>query len=410
MFSAFLELCAGCNWVALALTFAMFFMASGAQMSFPVSLVPMSRELGWDISLLSHAMSICMLSTGFSMPLIGKLTDKYGPRIVTLLGYAIAGISTLLMSLVSEIWQVYLFYGVLLGLTWHSIGMVTLPTLVSTWFAEKRSLPLSILQSAFPIGWFCAAPLAGSLIQVYGWRYTWLLLGTIFILVVALSSLFLREPEAPSIRALGGNKPSEVKIAIKTRFFILIGIIIMFMCGFTDMPFTQLWIPISIEWGMDEVVASYNLGYIALMAFIGTISIGPLPRKLGYKIPFSILYFVRAASLVPLLFLVKSIAAYYTFMVLLGLSFFGMAPIFSAWIGETFGEKILGELLGLSTFMHFVGAALGIYIFSLVNEIYRTYYPAFLLSFVLVLAIIIFCCLIKPPRYLATPGGSPNTR
>jgi len=376
----------------------MLFMASGAQMSFPISLVPMSRELGWDISLLSHAMSICMLSTGFSMPLIGKLTDKYGPRIVTLLGCTIAGISTLLISLVSEIWQVYLLYGVLLGLTWHSIGMVTLPTLVSGWFAEKRSLPLSILQSAYPIGWFCTAPLAGSLVQNYGWRYTWLLLGIIFLVVVALSSLFMRELRASFIRALGSSRLNEVvsvKMAIKTRFFMLVGIAIMFMCGFTDTPFTQLWVPISIEWGIDEATASYSLGYMALMAFIGTISMGPLPRKLGYKIPFSILYVVRAASLVPPLFLVKSIVAYYTFMALLGLSFFGMAPVFSAWIGETFGEKILGELLGLSIFVHFVGAALGIYIFSLINEAYRTYYPAFLLSFILVLTIIILCCLIR---------------
>ncbi|MEM2321478.1 MAG: MFS transporter [Candidatus Bathyarchaeia archaeon] len=398
MFSVSLGLCAGRGWVVLGLTFAMLFMASGAQMSFPISLVPMSRELGWDISLLSHAMSICMLSTGFSMPLIGKLTDKYGPRIVTLLGCTIAGISTLLISLVSEIWQVYLLYGVLLGLTWHSIGMVTLPTLVSGWFAEKRSLPLSILQSAYPIGWFCTAPLAGSLVQNYGWRYTWLLLGIIFLVVVALSSLFMRELRASFIRALGSSRLNEVvsvKMAIKTRFFMLVGIAIMFMCGFTDTPFTQLWVPISIEWGIDEATASYSLGYMALMAFIGTISMGPLPRKLGYKIPFSILYVVRAASLVPPLFLVKSIVAYYTFMALLGLSFFGMAPVFSAWIGETFGEKILGELLGLSIFVHFVGAALGIYIFSLINEAYRTYYPAFLLSFILVLTIIILCCLIR---------------
>ncbi|MEM1556553.1 MAG: hypothetical protein QXR84_04910 [Candidatus Bathyarchaeia archaeon] len=98
------------------------------------------------------------------------------------------------------------------------------------------------------------------------------------------------------------------------------------------------------------------------------------------------------------LLLIKSVATYYMFIVLLGLSFFGMAPISSAWIGEVFGEKILGGLLGLSGFIHFVGSALGIYIFTIINSIYGTYYPAFLMSFVLALIILVFCYLIKSPN------------
>lgn len=390
------------GWVVVGFSFAMFFIASGVQMSFPVSLLSISREMGWDISSLSNAMSICMLATGLSMPIIGKMTDKYGPRIIALLGYAIAGVSTLLISFVSSLWQVYLLYGILIGFTWHSIGMISLTTLISTWFAEEKSLPMSIFQSAYPIGWFCTAPLAGSLIQAYGWRATWLLLGVVFLLLTAISSLFIKESETFRTKILEDNKLSEKKvtmrIAVKTRFFIVIGVIIMFMCGFTDIPFTQLWLPISVEWGIDEVSASYALGYIAAMAFIGTLAIGPLPRKTGYKIPFSIFYVIRIASLAPPLLLFKSIIAYYTFMALLGLSFFGMAPIFSAWLGEVFGEKVLGGILGLSLFMHFLGSALGIYIFTLIGDIYRTYYPVFLLSLIVILAIIIFCYLIKPPN------------
>ncbi|MEM0049379.1 MAG: MFS transporter [Candidatus Bathyarchaeia archaeon] len=272
-----------CGWIIVGLSFAMFFMASGAQMAFPVSLISISKEMGWEISSLGQAMSICMLATGLSMPIIGKITDKYGPRIVSLLGYTLSGVSTLLLPFVSAIWQVYLLYGVLLGFTWHSTGMVASTTLISMWFTEKKSLPLSIFQSAYPIGWFCTAPLIGNLIQYYGWRGTWLLLGIAFMLVVVISSYFIREPEKSYTKILGKDELNEkihVRIAIKTRFFMIIGVIIMFMCGFTDIPFAQLWLPISIEWGIEEVVASYGLGYIAATAFIGTIAIGPLPKNL----------------------------------------------------------------------------------------------------------------------------------
>ncbi|MEM1717041.1 MAG: MFS transporter, partial [Candidatus Bathyarchaeia archaeon] len=385
------------RWLILGLSFAMFFMCSGGVTLFPISLLPISREMGWSTSTLSQAMSVFMLFTGISMLTSGKMTDKYGPRLISLLGHAIASISTLLISFITEVWQVYLLYGVLLGITWQGTNVVALTTLISEWFAERRSLPLSILHSARPLGWFCMASVAGSLIWSYGWRPMWLLTGLIYILIVIVSAFFINEPEgSTSIPGSGGFGGPSTKAAVKTSFFITLGWL-LFLCGITDLPFSQLWMPISVEWGVSEVVASHWFGFLALAVFTGTIVTGPLQRRLGYNISLSAIYTIRFFSLITALLSIKSILGYYIFTVLLGISFFGMVPLSSAWVGEVFGEKIMGGLLGLLHFAHFVGTSLGIYFFSLINDIYGTYYPAFLLSSLISMVKVILSYMIKPP-------------
>ncbi|MEM3550583.1 MAG: MFS transporter [Candidatus Bathyarchaeia archaeon] len=391
------------GWVVVGVSFALFFMASGAQMSFPVSLMPISRDLGWSVPSLSQAMSICMLATGLSMPIVGKMTDKYGPRRVILLGNAVVGVSAFLLAFVSSLWQVYLLYGFMLGFTWQSVNIIATTALISRWFAEKKSLPLSISQSAYPIGWFCIVPLAGAIILNYGWRNAWLLLGIVLILIVFSSAFLLKYPEKTITKVSDSNKSWEIismKTAVKTRFFIIAGMIVKFLCGFTDLPLSQLWVPISLEWGINEVAASQALGYMAAVIFIGTIAIGPLPAKIGYKMSFSLFYIVRAISFAVPILLIKSELAYYAFMILLGISFFGMSPIFSAWVGEIFGDKYIGGLVGLSLFIHFIGAALGVYVFSLINITFKNYYPVYLLSLTLTLLTVFFCHMIKPPEKL----------
>jgi MFS family permease len=389
------------GWVAVGVSFALFFTASGVQMSFPVSLMPISRDLGWSVPSISQAMSICMLITGISMPIVGKLTDRYGPRIVILLGNTVVGVSAFLLAFVSSLWQVYLLYAFMLGFTWQSVNIIATTALISRWFAEKKSLPLSISQSAYPIGWFCIVPITGAIILKYGWRSAWLLLGIVLVLIVFSSAFLLKYPEKPYTKTSGNNKQGEMismKTAVKTRFFIIAGIMVKFLCGFTDLPLSQLWVPISLEWGINEVAASQALGYMAAMMFIGTIVIGPLPAKIGYKIPFSLFYIIRAISFIFPILLIKFEIAYYVFMILLGISFFGMSPIFSAWIGEIFGDEYIGRLVGLSMFIHFIGAALGIFVFSLINITFKNYYPVYLLSLTLTLITIFFCHIIKPPE------------
>jgi MFS family permease len=388
------------RWTTVLLCFAVLFVLTGVQMAFSVFLVPMSREFGNSVASLALATTICMLVTGFSLPIMGRLVDKYGSRTVILTGAGIAGASTLLLAFASSVWQIYLLYGGLFGFTMTSCGMVATTALISRWFADRRSLALTVFQSAYPVGWFFMVPLAQKLSMYFGWRNSWLTLGVALLLTVLVASLVLREPEGTGAHANLGDTGRTVSLgtAVRTSFFLVLGVAIYFVCGFTDVPFSMLWVPMSLEWGIDEVTASYTLGLMAGIVFLGTIVMGPLPERFGKKAPLTASYMIRTVSLAIPMLLPKSSFTYYSFAVLLAFSFYGMSPIISAWLGEVFGERSMGSLFGLSLFMHFMGSAVGIYLFSLSAETYGTYRLAFASGSALTLLSVVLCLLLRPGK------------
>lgn len=394
------------RWVIVLLCFSLLFMVTGVQMTFAILLVPMSLEFHASVSDLAIASSISMLVTGVSLPIVGRIVDKRGPRIVILVGATIAGLSTLLLAFVSSIWEIYLLYGFLFGFTWNSSSMVASTALVSRWFARK-STAMTIFQSGYSMGWLFMVPLVESLRQSYGWRSSWFTLGAAYLLTILFMCLLLKEPDKSDTQMDRDSIVATVPLrrAAKTSFFLIVGVVIMFICGFTDVPFLILWIPMSLEWGIGEGTASYTLGFMALMVFLGTITIGPLPGRFGKKLPFTISYVIRAVALVVPLIL-RSTETYYAFAFLMAFSFYGMVPVISAWLGEVFGQESVGSLFGFSLFMHFIGTAAGVYCFSLLAETYKTYYLALVLGFILTSVSVVSALLTGPvakTNYLDEP-------
>jgi len=387
------------RWVVVSLSFVILFILTGIQMAFSIFLVPMSREFDSTVTTLALATTISMLVTGFSLPIMGRVVDKYGSKMVILTGSGIAAVSTLLLAFTTSVWQIYLLYGGFFGFTMTSCGMVATTALISRWFTDRRSLALTVFQSAYPVGWFFMVPLVQKLSMYFGWRNSWLALGAVLLFIVLVASLVLMEPDKTNVNTNLGDVGKKVPLgtAMRTSFFLVLGVAIYFICGFTDVPFSTLWVPMSLEWGVDEVTASYTLGLMAGIVFLGTVVMGPLPERLGKKVPLTVMYLIRTFSLViPLL--LRSSFTYYLFAVLLAFSFYGMSPIIAAWLGEVFGERSVGSLFGLSLFMHFLGSGLGIYLFSLSAETYGTYSLAFLSGSVLALTSVALCLSLRSPK------------
>lgn len=393
------------QWIIVLLCFMLLFIGAGIQNVFAVFLLPMAREYGWSTSSLALTMTISMLVAGFSHPVIGRLVDKHSPKIVILTGAVIAGASVLLLAFVSVIWHVYLLYGVFFGFTGISSCMVATTALVTRWLSERKSLAFSVFQSAFSLGWFLVVPAATWLILNYGWRFSWLMLGITFLLIVLIASFLIRDPEKAQTKTVNEkDNIASFQAALADRFFPLL-LVVFFVCGFTDVPFVTLWVPISLELGVEESIASYTVGFMGAIAFIGTIVIGSLPEKLGYKISFAASYIIRGIALVIPLLLIKSITLYYAFTVLMALSNFGMVPVVSAWLGEVYGSKSVGGLFGLMNFIHYISSSIAIYLFSFIAETYKTYNPVFLISLTLCAISVIACLIIRQ-----TPRLTEKTR
>ena len=126
------------GWAVVAVVFFALLVSAGVRAAPTVLIIPLETELGWGRAAISFAVSIGLLLYGLSGPAAGWLMDRYGPKKLALLGLALIGGSTLLGAAVTELLQLNLYCGVLIG-----IGIVVyVPVLGDSyahrWFSESR--------------------------------------------------------------------------------------------------------------------------------------------------------------------------------------------------------------------------------------------------------------------------------
>ena len=130
-------------------TFAILFMAYGAQYSFGVFFSAILEEFGWSRASLSGAFSLYALVYSAFALVAGRLTDRWGPRIVIAVGGACLGIGWIAMSGVREIWHPYALYGTITAVG-MSTAFVPCSATVARWFVRRRGL--AVAGSGFQAG------------------------------------------------------------------------------------------------------------------------------------------------------------------------------------------------------------------------------------------------------------------
>ncbi len=111
----------------------------GARFSFGIFFKPVLNEFGWTRALTSGAFTASMLFQAVASPLLGRLNDKFGPRwVLTLCGFLL-GVGYLLMSQVTGLWHLYLFYGVIVGTGMGGSFVASLST-IARWFLREEVL------------------------------------------------------------------------------------------------------------------------------------------------------------------------------------------------------------------------------------------------------------------------------
>ena len=168
----------------------------GAQ-TFGFFFKPMIEELGWNRTVMTGALLVRDLISAGAYPAIGSAVDRYGPRFLMAGSAVVLGISLMLLSQTREIWQFVLFYGVIgtFGVPGLGYGVVS-PT-IAKWFIRHRGRATGIATAGLNVGTVALTPLILFLIQAFGWRTAWFVLGFVPWIVVAPPSLLWlrRQPE-----------------------------------------------------------------------------------------------------------------------------------------------------------------------------------------------------------------------
>ena len=171
------------GYIVVAAAVVIMTIAWGANRTFGVFLEPMLDEFGWTRAGISGAYTLAMIITGAGAIIAGRLTEKFGPRVVTIGCGLFLGLGYMLVSRVGAIWQLYLFYGVVAGIGLSGAWTPIMSTVVR-WFTKRRALMSGILIAGPALG-IVVMPLVSSLlIPTYGWRISYIILGSVVLAVM----------------------------------------------------------------------------------------------------------------------------------------------------------------------------------------------------------------------------------
>jgi MFS family permease len=397
--------------VALA-AFFIWFVSRGSMQTFGVFYKPMLTEFGWTRATLAGPRSMMSLVEGVLGVIIGKLADTFGPLKVVLIFGSFIGISMILMSQVSNIWQIYIVMSVLAGIGMSATGNPTM-ALVARWFVKRRGLMSGLVQTGAAVGGMVLPPLMGWLIVNNGWRPAYIVLGIISLSLTIVSASFLRrDPREKELLPYGYEEKTKAKDSIQT----LDSPVTQFSLT-TAVRTRQFWMIVTILFGLGmcrSIVSVHiaahatDLGYplavganiLAIMGGAGIFSrvgMGRLADVVGNKRSLVIGYFLLVTSLLWLQ-VAKETWSLYLFAVTFGFSLGSIAVMRMPITAEVFGLSALASILaGVDFGTHFgsfVGPLLGGLLFDLTGK----YTMAFLITAVITCIGLLMVLLLKPIR------------
>jgi MFS family permease len=389
----------------MAAFFVVFFMM-GTFSTFGIFFKPMLTEFAWTRAETSLALLLAWVVAGLLGIVVGRVNDKFGPRIVVTVCGFIFGLGYLLMSQVSTLWQLYLFYTVLIA-AGISGTFVPLSSTIARWFVKRRTLMTGIILSGMAIGVLVAAPVANWLISLYDWRVSYIILGSIALVVVVLLAQFLKRDPAQVGQMPYGENTEETglkwnnevftlkKAAASRPFWLISG---MFFClGFCFSTIQAHIAPHATDLGFSTASGANILATTGGVGVIGRVLLGIAGDRIGNKYIFTIGFALMAAALFWLVPAREELILY-LFAAIFGFASGGCVISQSPVVAEIFGLSSHGLILGVVSLGFAIGSAVGPFIAGDIFDVNNSYQLAFLACAVISVIGLILSALVTPAK------------
>jgi MFS family permease len=375
-------------WVALAFG-VMIFLSTGIRFAVGPFLKPIVTDLGIDRESFSLVVALSVLLYGAFVPVVGRIVDRVGVRVVTVSGTLLLGGATAATGLVTSLWQLYLVYGVLVGLGLTAVGQVVATAVIARWFTRRRATALSILGAASMAGISLLVPVAMWLILTIGWRMTYVVCGAFMIATLLPLALWIvrDSPEAMGLVPDGDPAPAAgapsaasertgMSAALQTvPFWQLAGS--LFTCGFSMSLLSSHGVPMLTDHGYAPMLASWALGLLGASSFGFAFVLGSIADRWGRRPVLAWLYGARTLLFAGLFVVREHPVALVALVVLGGAAMSGTLAMTSALTADIFGRFSVGSVFGLIFLVHQSGGALGSWLGGALFEATGGYGAAF---------------------------------
>ena len=384
-------------WVVLIVVFVAMLSAVGVRAAPGVMIVPLQRAFGWDSATISGAVSINIILMGLLGPFLTGLMQIVGMK-RTMMGCLIILMTGTGMSFfMTEPWQLFLTWGLMVGIGSGGAAVGMAGAVANRWFAQRTGLAMGLLTSANAAGQLIFLPLLAVMADRYGWQGV--SIGVTVGIAAVLPLVWMLLPESPAkvglpaygstvVRApeisAGGNPVSvafgALSRASKSMDFWLL-CVTFGICGLSTNGLINTHM---IAYCSDNGIATFDgasiLAVIGVFSLIGSAASGWLCDRYSPRVLLFWYYGLRGLSLVIIPFTSFDSVSLAVFAIFYGLDWVATGPATFALTNEVFGRRDAPVVMSWVFAAHQVGGALAAFGAGAVRDVAGSYLLAFLAS------------------------------
>lgn len=374
-------------WLLVALCFALGVASRSISDSFPVFVPALQGAFDASRSSVTVVYSFALLVGGTGAPLAGWIVDRFGLRALTMTGMTAAALATFSASQATELWQLYLGLGAVMGFGGASLSGVLSSSVLGRWFPGHRlGVALAVAWSASGVGAVVMLPLAEHIIGTSGWRHAYFVFACIsaaFIPLLILLPWRRIAAGAPGLQRHHAAAATGMTVREAVRdwpFWAL-----TFSFGFTSLgifslaPQAMVYL---LERGMEGAYAARALAVAGFLTPLGMVGFSWLSDRGGRKLAALLAY---ASSIVGVGTLAMVRGPHddvwlWLYVLLFGGSQGSRGPMISTLATLRYRGANFGRIYGLISIGMGVGGFLGAWIGGLLHDLTGGYAAVMIFS------------------------------
>jgi MFS family permease len=364
------------RWVIVAAGGLLGCVAIGAMFSLPVFLRPISRDTGWSITGVSSAMTFGFLAMAFGSIVWGNLSDRFGPRLIVLIGSSLLAAALALASRATSLIEFQLIFGIVVGGAAAAI-FAPMMACVTGWFDTHRSLAVSLVSAGMGMAPMTMSPLAARLISNHDWRTSLQILAALTAVIMIPVALLVRRP--PALQSAGAvlaahEEPQSgmtLRQAIRSPQFITLLLTNFFCCATHSGPIFHT-VSYAISCGIPLIAAVSIYSVEGLAGLGGRVAFGFLGDRFGAKRVLVSGLLLQAFGALAYSF-VRELSAFYAVAVLFGFIYAGVMPLYAVLARENFPLRMMGTIIGGTAMAGSLGMATGPLAGGLIYDTFGSY-------------------------------------
>lgn len=389
--------------------------------SFGVFFKPMMAEFGWTRAMTAGAASLRSVEGGVAGPVVGWAVDRYGGRVVIIIGAVISGLGFAMMTFVHSLLGFYIAYGIIVSIGMSAMLYLPAFTVIAYWFKRRLSLALSVLAVGAGLGGLICAPASAVLIRYVGWRVAFLVIGvTMWVVVIPLALVVKNRPEEKGLR-IDGDPPVQedpvaagdqagtaavagpetvrdftIKEALQSRAFWLLALTFFLQSVAYNVVIVHS-IPAMTDAGISPGTAAFSFGLMTLVSVAGRMAFGTLGDFVDKRYLFMIAYGIMGLGVLALME-ATTMPLIYLFVALFGIGFGGTVPLMPAIRAEYFGRSAFGKVQGFMNPVVMLAGATGPFAAGYFFDRTGSYHTSFLLAGLVVFAAAVTVFFARPSK------------